>query len=342
MEPRRVSLRQIYAIITRRCNLECSHCIRSSSPRVSDQGSARDFVHAFELLSPVAPMATMLISGGEPCIHPEFYRIVVAASSLFPRVVVNTNGLFVGRLLEAAADFRFGVQVSLDGPQATHDAIRGGGTFEKSIDGVATLSAAGLDVTVATTVSANNIDLLAGLDTALTSVGFARWTIQREVVYGRALGSAAVSTSRWNRFVEVVSRSFANRHRIRIRSMYASVDDPNAPVPQLTDDDLLWANCGTGRSKLYINPDLTCFPCGCLEHVFLGDLKVCDANDIIRAMQGLPVGEPASNACAACRFLEVCRGGCPGAAYNFSGDFRAGDPRCPRFVINSTHIAQGH
>jgi len=341
MEPRPVSLRQIYAIITRRCNLECSHCIRSSSPRVSDQGSASDFVHAFELLSPAAPAATMLISGGEPCIHPDFHRIVGAASSLFSRVVINTNGLFVGRLLEAAADFRFAVQVSLDGSQATHDAIRGEGTFSKALGGIATLCAAGINVTVATTVSRNNIDALGDLDAALTELNFARWTIQREVVYGRANGSAAVSTSRWNNFVGVVGSGFTNRHRIRVRSMYASIDTPDAPVPHLTAEDLLWANCGTGRSKLYINPDLTCFPCGCLENVLLGDLKVCCANDIIRALQSLPVGEPAGNACKTCRFLEACRGGCPGAAYNYYGDFRAGDPRCPRVVAGIPQLPEG-
>jgi radical SAM protein with 4Fe4S-binding SPASM domain len=341
MEPRPVSLRQIYAIITRRCNLECSHCIRSSSPRVSDQGSASDFIRAFELLSPIAPAATMLISGGEPCIHPDFHCIVGAASSLFPRVVVNTNGLFAGRLLEAATDFRCAVQVSLDGPQASHDAIRGDGTFEKTLGCIATLSAAGVNVTVATTVSAINIDGLARLDAALTGLGFARWTIQREVVYGRANRSAAVSTSRWNHFVGVVSSSFANRHRIRVRSMYASVDAQNAPVPHLTAEQMLWANCGTGRSKLYINPDLTCFPCGCLEEVLLGDLKVCGASDIIRALQGLPVGDPASDACKTCRFLEACRGGCPGAAYNYFGDFRAGDPRCPRLVTGIPTYPEG-
>ena len=252
----------------------------------------------------------------------------------------NRGKAGVSPIIGTEGDFTFGVQVSLDGPQAAHDTIRGDGTFEKTLGGIATLCAAGINVTVATTVNSINIDLLAGLDHVLTSYDFARWTIQREVVYGRAIDSGAVSTQRWNQFVRVVSSSFDNRHRIRVRAMYASVADPNAPVPRYTDEDLLWANCGTGRSKLYINPDQTCFPCGCLEDVILGDLRVSRADDIIRALQGLSIGEPVGDACTACRFLAVCRGGCPGAAYNFFGDFRAGDPRCPRVVNDSTKSIQ--
>lgn len=272
----------------------------------------------------------MLISGGEPCIHHEFPNILEAATGLFPRVVVNTNGLFARRLLDAAENSLFSVQVSVDGPQEAHDAIRGEGTFCKTIDGIALLSQKGLDVTVATTVSADNIDAMANLDAALAQCSFCRWTIQREVVYGRAIRDKAVSTNRWNQFVRDVKASYVNRDRIGIRSMYASVDADDSRVPTRTEEEMLWANCGTGRSKLYINPDLTCFPCGCLEQVILGDLSICSVHDIIRALGALPIGQPQGSACATCRFLSICRGGCPGASYNLFNEFGAGDPRCPR------------
>jgi MoaA/NifB/PqqE/SkfB family radical SAM enzyme len=91
----------------------------------------------------------LLLSGGEPLAHPDFFELLDYASTLLPRVSLSTNGTLVDA---AAARFlkekNVGYAgVSLDGPKAIHDAFRGTqGAFEKTLMGVRNLKKAGVRV----------------------------------------------------------------------------------------------------------------------------------------------------------------------------------------------------
>lgn len=77
--------------ITRRCNLECSHCYAESGPQ-GNHGSMT-FSDWSRLLDQAAALGcrTVQLIGGEPTIHPCFEQLVQKADSLGLRVEVYSN-----------------------------------------------------------------------------------------------------------------------------------------------------------------------------------------------------------------------------------------------------------
>jgi MoaA/NifB/PqqE/SkfB family radical SAM enzyme len=73
-------------------------------------------------------------------------------------VYLLTNGMLIGKK-KAQGLFNLGVkgvQVSIEGPEAVHNAIRGNGSFSGSLKGVKNILDAGLKVTLNTTLSRMN------------------------------------------------------------------------------------------------------------------------------------------------------------------------------------------
>lgn len=328
LSQRQVNLRQIYFIITRKCNLSCSHCIRDSGPRIKDRLTLEDAKIVLEKLAPYGQEALLLITGGEPAIHPDATPIVQLAAGLFKKVMINTNGLPALRLLEMT-DVAPGVrlQISLDGDTASHQAIRGKDTFAPTLRNIRRLSNSGAIVTVATTVSSANLNSLKALDAALSDIPFSLWTLKRQVSYNRGDGeSQKVTTPAWNDLVTRIYSGFENRHRVAIQPMFSLESFRSAEDSQIIDERKL--NCGTGRSKLYVNPDLTVFPCACLEELHLGDLRTDSVHDILERMRALPIEPKPDSPCNYCPAKRKCMGGCPGASLRAYGSFGVGDPRC--------------
>lgn len=105
--------------ITDRCNLACPTCYAGSSPTY---GRHRTFDEVKEMLDRVVRNEVepdvVQISGGEPTIHPEFFKILDYAKTLPIRhLMLNTNGIriakdadFAERLATYAPDFEIYLQ----------------------------------------------------------------------------------------------------------------------------------------------------------------------------------------------------------------------------------------
>lgn len=322
---RKVELSQVYFIITRTCNLFCSHCIRSSGPMIKDTVSLEHAKLALDKIASLKQNPNILISGGEPTIHPHFLEIMNYACENFEHVTINTNGLnfnMLKKTIEAYPNVM--IQISLDGDEKTHNLIRGKNTFARTLQNASTLAKMGAKIVLASTAGKGNINTFKTLDTQLTNQLFNLWTIQREVIYGRASSANALTTTQWNEFVEQTS-DFKNQDRLSSLPMFAL----SSFIPSETDVDITKCNCSTGRAKLYINPDLTIFPCACLEEINMGDLKFDSIEEILQNIGGMKIEPNDESPCKQCPAFSKCQGGCPGASYHKYGSFGIGDPRCP-------------
>jgi len=135
------------------CNLACTHCFISCSPT----NHTHEFMSLADVERYLAEGAALGVreyyfTGGEPFLNPEMEAILAATLRVGPASVL-TNGLLLdprrcARLaaLAAASPYSLDLRVSLDGyDAATNDPIRGAGTFERILEGVRNLHAAGLD-----------------------------------------------------------------------------------------------------------------------------------------------------------------------------------------------------
>lgn len=152
------------------CNLRCSYCVAKSGPnvprraiglnnakRLVDEAVALDFDHIF-------------FTGGEPLLLNEIYEMLCYSASriqtsvltnamLLSQKIPGTGQTRLDRLAEVAATVgeNLIVQVSLDGGEPEHhDAYRGAGSWQKTVDGIQTLQARGFRVRLSSTETPAN------------------------------------------------------------------------------------------------------------------------------------------------------------------------------------------
>jgi selenobiotic family peptide radical SAM maturase len=146
--------------LTNACDLDCRHCYdRSPREVLGEREVVRvlDDLRAFCRDRFVAGDVTF--TGGNPFLHPRFWSIYEAAwdRGLTPSILGNPISAADVRRLVAIAPPTF-FQVSLDGLEARHDAVRGSGQFQRVLRFLALLKVHGVPSSVMMTVSADNLD----------------------------------------------------------------------------------------------------------------------------------------------------------------------------------------
>lgn len=141
------------------CNLKCSYCVAKSGPKAPRR--ALGLANVQRLVDEAADLgfSDVFFTGGEPFILDEIYDML-AYSARRVRTTVLTNamllrGLRLKKLVALAGDVpaeTFIVQVSLDGGRPEeHDAYRGTGSWEKTVEGIYLLQERGFRVRIGTT-----------------------------------------------------------------------------------------------------------------------------------------------------------------------------------------------
>jgi len=141
------------AVVTDRCDAACRYC-RRAGPEGEDLPTARwlDLLHQ----AAAAGCLRLSFTGGEPLVRQDLPHLVRRAREHGMQVHLNTNG---GLLPERIADLAglSGATVSLDGPEAIMDAVRGPGSHARAIRGIEAARSVGLAVTLHATLSSANV-----------------------------------------------------------------------------------------------------------------------------------------------------------------------------------------
>ncbi len=145
--------------VTTACNAACVYCgFRKRSP---DELTPDE---ALRLVAEMRGCGTRMVglSGGEALLRPDVDAIVDALVDQGIAVSLNTNGHFVHKHERAIRRLRR-VQVSVDGPEAVHDALRGAGTWRRAVDGIERCLAWGVNVSVEAVLSRTSLPHLEAL-----------------------------------------------------------------------------------------------------------------------------------------------------------------------------------
>jgi MoaA/NifB/PqqE/SkfB family radical SAM enzyme len=138
--------------VTNECNLACLHCIEESGPGKAFRDELTE-AQLFRVLEEVMDheVPYFSFSGGEPMIHPLFFEMVEYVCTRNGQLKVETNGHYLTpancerlQCLGVKA-----VQVSLDGAsRETFNRMRVRGDYERTLDGVRNLRAAGVPIEI--------------------------------------------------------------------------------------------------------------------------------------------------------------------------------------------------
>ena len=137
------------------CNLKCSYCVAKSGPNAPRRALGIENVKRLVDEAVELGFEHIFFTGGEPFLLNEIYEMLAYSSARIKTTVLTNAMLLRGVRFEklcAVANDNLIVQVSLDGGRPEdHDAYRGAGTWEKTVEGIQLLQVAGFRVRLGTT-----------------------------------------------------------------------------------------------------------------------------------------------------------------------------------------------
>lgn len=321
----------IYFVITQSCTCHCNFCIRKSLPHQAEM-SYDDAIASLIKLSSFYPDATLILTGGEPTMHSRFNDILKYACLHFNRVILNTNGTFnneIRKYLIPQLSENLFIQFSIDGLKFLHDLIRGDGTFDAIIQNLLLLQDFSHKIILSTTVTSTSIQGMFDLSKFLRNIKFKHWKISP--VHGCDIDSIeTIPNNVWNCFVDDILRNCPFKVIIQKRYDISLMDKMIKKInehPEILES--LNLNCGTGKTKFYVMPNLDILPCTCFNTV-IGNLKNITKSDLILNLKKIWDFEiPSCSPCYNCKYKIICHGGCIGNSIRKTGLVGMGDYTCP-------------
>lgn len=141
------------------CNLKCSYCVAKSGPTVPRRALGLENVQRLVDEAGSLGFSDIFFTGGEPFILDDIYEMLAYSAWRLKTTVLSNAMLLRGSRLERLVTVaetvpgeNLVVQVSLDGGRPEdHDAYRGRGTWEKTVEGIRLLQERGFRVRLGTT-----------------------------------------------------------------------------------------------------------------------------------------------------------------------------------------------
>ena len=339
--------------ITRRCNLKCIHCYSDSDAREYPGELTWDQCRG--VLDDLAQFGVpgVLLSGGEPLIHPRFFDIAAYARNKGLRLTLSTNGTLIDRdAAQRLKDTGFAyVGISLDGIGATHDYFRGRqGAFDKTVLAFRHCKAVGQKVGLRLTLSAHN---LADLDRILDFIeaeDIDRVCFYHLVYSGRGSNVVDVTHEQTREAVDqIIDRTMRwaaagqPREVLTVDQpadgayLYLRLREENPARAEEVLDLLRWNGGGahgSGTGIGNIDTQGNVHPDQFWQSLTLGNVKQRPFSEIWRDTSNETLSAlrhrtgRLEGKCAGCRFLDVCGGGFRVRAVQVHGNLWAPDPAC--------------
>ncbi len=336
---------------TNMCNLRCKHCYQRADRPLPDELSLKEKLMLVDQLDK-AGVAAIALSGGEPTIHPDFYRIVSEISSRGIYAAVATNGWVFAdmrNLVKAKkAGLRY-VEVSIDSADPKkHDWFRGvPGSWERAVRALKNAVKLGISSTLAVTLTKVNIDEVEDLIDLAEEIGVQRIVFFNFVPVGRGKDNVWLDLDPLEReeVLRKLFREMKRRKGLQIIStapqygrvsMQMSGGKEVAPTHFYVGDDPIVkavaefvGGCGAGRIYAAIQPNGDVTPCVFMP-ITVGNIREKPFWDIwtnTPLFNLLRDRDKLKGFCRRCPYRNVCAG-CRARAYGYYNDPMAPDPGC--------------
>jgi radical SAM protein with 4Fe4S-binding SPASM domain len=330
--------------LTEKCNLHCLHCYQEKGrfeeltfPEIKEtlneisqmlEDWSNDYVLAFQ--------TSINVTGGEPFLRPDLFLILEEMVQQGYDLYLLSNGTLLDR--DTARRLSRlpvqGVQISLEGLEETHDALRGKGSFSGAVKGIGHLVEAGIPVTINTTLSEINREQFLGMVPLAQSLGAQRLGFSRLIPAGQGalLSSELLRPGQVRElYQEIQALTPAGLELISGDPLYRQLE---AGVDQEDRGSTPLGGCAAGVSGLTLMADGTVTPCRRLP-IPLGNVRRDSLRELWSSspiLEKLRDKDSYQGKCGRCRRWAACRG-CRAMAYAVSrtGDrtrLTGEDPQC--------------
>lgn len=348
--------------ITRTCNLRCIHCYADShAEKYPGELSWEQCCDVIDDLAEYGASA-LLLSGGEPLLHPRLPDILERATGKGLKVTISTNGTRITP--DYAALFKqLGVAyvgISLDGIGAIHDQFRGvKGAFEGAIRGFRLCEEAGQKTGLRLTLTRNNVQSMEQILDFIEEQNIQRVCFYHLVPTGRGVDVASLQPQEARKAIDMlIARAEAWHHSGHTRELL-TVTQPadgiylllrqlkeGSPLAMQTLRLLQWNGGGansSGRGIANIDTQGNIHPDQFWQGVTLGNVKTERFSTVWDAAHAPSAARLAelrgsdnpderqkllSGRCASCRHFRLCGGGFRTRAAFANGHWYGSDPGC--------------
>ncbi len=338
--------------LIRRCNLNCRHCY-SVSTDTDFKGELSDT----EVLTVMRDLyafgvRVLILSGGEPLLRPDVFKLSRRAKAMGFYVGLSTNGTLIdsNNIKELAGVGYDYVGISIDGMRETHDRFRRReGAFDDSIKGLRLCRDHGLKVGLRFTLTADNAADLPDLLTLMDREAIDKFYLSHLNYAGRGNKHRNSAMHRMTREAMdlLFETAWRDVHRGRPTEYVTGNNDADgiyllhwvaASYPKrlgaVRDRLQRWGGNATGVNIANIDNLGNVHPDTMWWQHNLGNVRERPFSEIWQdrsdpLMAGLNQRpRPVTGRCAACSYLAICNGNTRVRAFQTSGDWWAEDPGC--------------
>ncbi len=327
--------------VTRRCNLECTHCYLPATTRKeppalssSDELTTQEAFQLIDRIAAVNPGVMLILSGGEPLLREDLFELSTYASGKGMTVVLGSNGLLIrdasARMMKQSGVS--GISISLDSVNPEiHDAVRShAGAWGKAVSAIEICKKEGLSVQVNTVVTEKNHDELPHLIDYARKLGAKVFSPFFLVCTGRGEEMTDLSPLHYERVLSSIVEAQEKYADIMIRTRCAPtvrrILYQKNPESRLL---LMGAGrCLAGQTYCRITPEGDVTPCPYLP-LSSGNIRFQNFGDIWQnsAIFNSLRNPSLKGKCKKCSYRLLC-GGCRARAYADHNDFLGEDQWC--------------
>ena len=326
--------------ITRKCNLQCAHC-SSAAEKIGDiELNTEEAKSLIDQLSE-AGVCWLLFSGGEPLLRKDFFELAQYTVEKGLTISLASNGTLITKeIAKRLKKIGFhSIQISVDGAtKETHESFRGtSGCFAKAVEGVKNCITAGLEVSVAPTITSINYGELEEIIFMAERLGATGVNVFDFIPTGQGKVFQDLCDIGFEKRGEMLEK-IAKIKREMVGKMRISLATTMNSFRVLIEIEEKWfvkalesfGGCAAGRVYCAISANGEVKPCVFLP-VIAGSLRSHSFNAIWReaiVFKELRNRELLRGFCSRCDLKFAC-GGCRSMAYAYSGDYLESDPSCP-------------
>jgi radical SAM protein with 4Fe4S-binding SPASM domain len=324
--------------LTNACNLHCSHCVVKSGTKSSKELT---LIECLRLIDEMAAFGVqeLILSGGEPLIHPHFLEITEYAAKKRLSLHVATNAtLITEKLAERLAAIGVNAQVSLDGASPeTHDVFRQQpGSWQRTVIGIRKLVSAKVPVMVASVVTKINIRQIPDLYKLAKDLGAHTYRILPFVPFGRGGAHYELEVSPHEMKEVTAYLSTQSKKGLPVAPMEFECTFSAPPLGKV--DPQTRIGCDGSVAYCTISSCGDVLPCSFFEGVKAENVRdhsfswIWRNSHFLNYFRSLRTTD-IHGACRTCPWLSTCRGSC--IATNFAhGDIFQSNCHC--WLANNT------
>ena len=335
--------------ITDECDQRCKHCYIFSEghPKLVEMPWERlvaVLANVERMAEKMSRLPYLYITGGDPILHSRFWDFLELVHSHGIPFTIMGNPFHltdeVCTRMKVLGCRKY--QLSLDGLRETHDRFRKPGSYDRTLEAIATIRKSGMHCAIMSTISAANIDEIPELIDVIVEhkadiFAFGRycptsedkahmetWHVEPER-YRDFLGKC------WAKYEQYKDSGTTFNLKDHLWTLFL-YEKGLFKIPEGLDDDTIYDGCNCGNCHFTISAEGRLMACRRFDS-YVGTVN----EEMFEVYHGEKMEKFRQHErfekCRKCELLRFCRG-CPAVSYGYTKNFYAPDPQCWKEVKN--------